>query len=285
MKKTISNEDYHATHELSNSKISLIHEGMRNFIYAPKYESDSMLFGSALHDCILQKEVFNKTYLPLPDDHDGRTAKGKALNADIKEMGMTAIKKGEYDAILAIRERLMKHNLVRNILEGSEKEVAYYSEFKRFGKTFEVKCKPDAHDLNTMLDLKTTRGFSDDSFKWAIRDYGYHRQSAWYPDVFEASEGHRIENFLIVPIENKYPYNIGLRLLDTESTDLGRKQYLSALEKLSRLIDSKAHVIPTELKKVSEILKFMNDNPELFEEELSISTTGLPSSSFYAEQI
>lgn len=285
MKKIISNEDYHATHELSNSKISLIHEGMRNFIYAPKYESDSMLFGSALHDCVLQPSVFNKTYMPLPDDHDGRTLKGRTLNKEIQEMGMTAIKKGEYDAILSIRERLIKHTLVRNILEGSEKEVAYYAEFKKFGKTFEVKCKPDAHDKNTILDIKTTQSFDDDSFKWAIKRFGYHRQSAFYPDVFEASEGHRIENFLIVPIENKYPYNIGLRLLDTESTDLGRKQYLSALEKLSRFIDSKAHVIPTELKKVSEILKFMNDNAELFEEELSISTTGLPSSSFYAEQI
>jgi hypothetical protein len=285
MKKIISNNDYHSTYELSNSKISLLHEGVRNFLMPPQYETDSMNFGQLVHDCVLQPEVFNKTYLPLPEDHNGRTSKGKGLVKDIEEMGMIAVKKHEYEGALSIRERLLKHTLTRNILEKSEKEVAYYSEFKKFGKVFPVKCKPDAHDLNTMLDLKTTRSFSQDDFKWSIKKYGYHRQSAFYPDVFEASEGHKIENFLIVPIENKYPYNIGLRLLDTESTDLGRKQYLLALEKLSRLIDCKASIIPTELKEMSQVLKFMNDNAELFDEELSISTTGLPSSSFYAEDI
>lgn len=281
MKKIISNEEYHAGPELSNSKISKLHKSIRDFLHPSAYESDSMDFGQAVHDCILQPDVFKSDYGILPEDHDGRKKEGKARMDEFFQLGLKPIKHEEWKACRSIRERLLKHSLTRNILEVTEKEIAYYSEFKKFGKVFPVKCKPDAHDDNIMLDIKTTRSFDSNEFKWAINRFGYHRQSAWYTDVFEASQVKRIENFLIVAIENKPPYNIGLRLLDQESTDLGRKQYLSALEKLSRFIDKKSAIIPTELKDVSSILKFMSDNVDLFDEELEINTTGLPQGAFY----
>jgi len=85
MKKIIDNLSYHSSHELSNSKISLLHEGVRNFLMPPQYETDSMNFGQLVHDCVLQPEVFNKTYMPLPDDHDGRTSK-ESKNLRTKEI-------------------------------------------------------------------------------------------------------------------------------------------------------------------------------------------------------
>ena len=260
MKKAIDIESYHADPAISKSKLDLINKSIFHYLNPVKYESESLDFGSAMHDSILLPEVFAKKYIQLPEDYDGRKAAGKALARQCEELGQIAIKYHDYKGILSIRERLLKTPIIRNMLEKSEKEMSYFTQMKAHGHTFDVRCRFDFRLGSDAMDFKTTRSTNEQDLKWTIKKYRYAVQNAWYSDVYKAETGEEIKNFIFIFIENKFPYHVTIKLLDRESEDLGRKHYLADLKTL-------AH---------------HRDNPEAYL-ELKIDTIGLPSSSFFEE--
>lgn len=260
MRKNLTIQEYHEDPALSKSKLDLIARSIYHYENPVIKERAYFDFGSAMHDACLLPDVFKKGYFRAPEDHDGRNVKGKTLKRECDEKGMVLISSVEYDGILSVRDRLYKNQLTKTILEKSEKEQSFFAKMNVEGKDFEVRCRPDAFYQNTMIDLKTTRSTVHDEIKWSIRRYRYDVQSAWYPDVMELSEGIKIDNFLFIFIESCPPFHVVIKLLDVESTDLGRKKYKADILKLKRY----------------------QDNPN---DELRIETIGLPSSSFYEDLV
>lgn len=154
----------------------------------------------------------------------------------------------------------MAFPITRNIIERSEPEMSYFSQIDGM----KVKCRPDALDGDTMIDLKTTRDPSPEAFKWSLKRFRYHVQSAFYPAVYQAATGEKINNFIFVAIENQFPWSVRVYVIDRESVDLGEKEWKKNLAQIKEVEANKD--------------KYKND-------VLEIESIGLPSSAFYTETI
>jgi PDDEXK-like domain of unknown function (DUF3799) len=73
--------------------------------------------------------------------------------------------------------------------------------------------------------------------QYEIFKYGYDLQMAIIRDAVQAIEGTRIENFILICIETKYPYNMGIYILDEEIVDNAQRKYKSILMQMKESID------------------------------------------------
>lgn len=264
MKKVMSIESYHAEESISKSKLDLIDKSLRHFTHPVQRETEFFNFGHAVHDCILSPDVFAKKYVRVSESWDARKKEFKEMKEVYDASNMTIIKPDKFDAIIDIKERIMANDITKNIIQRSEPEASYFSEMTVDGAKIKVKCRPDALDGRNIIDLKTTTDSCREAFKWAIKRYRYHVQSAFYSDVYELESGSKIDNFLFIAIESSPPYAIRTYILDQESNDLGVKEYK---------------------KNLLQIKKY-RDNPEKETIEFGkICSIGLPSSSFFEDTI
>jgi hypothetical protein len=88
-----------------------------------------------------------------------------------------------------------------------------------------LKARPDILHKNMIIDLKTTSDASPRAFQNEIIKYGYHIQFAMIRDAVEILEGNRIENFINIVIETKYPYNMAIYLMEQNAVDKGEIKY------------------------------------------------------------
>lgn len=260
MKQIMPIEDYHKHPAISKSKLDLINKSIYHFLNPVEKETDSLTFGSALHDACLSPNVFKEKYFCLPDDFDGRKKEGKEIMAQCKHFGTVPIKNEEYLGIISVVERMYKNPIIKNMLLSSEKEISYFAKIKIKGRDIDVRCRPDVILNGDLLDIKTTRSTDPHDLKWAIKKWRYYVQDPFYSDVYRLATGEEIRNFMFLFIENKPPYHMVLKVLDRESEDLGRKHYK---EDLIRYVDYLEKGV----------------------EEMRIETVGLPSSSFYEESV
>ena len=264
MKQIMSIENYHAEESISKSKLDLIDKSLRHFTHPVQRETDYFNFGHAVHDCILSPDVFAKKYVRVNDSFDARKKEYKEMKEIYDASNITIIKEDKYSAILDIKERIMSQEITRNIIEKSEPEISFFTEIKVDGSMVKVKCRPDALEGRNMIDLKTTQDSGKNAFMWSIKRYRYHVQAAFYSDVYELESGNKIDNFLFIAIDSAAPYAIRTYILNTESVDLGRRDYK---------------------KNLLQIKKY-RDNPEKETIEFNkIESIGLPSSSFFEDTI
>lgn len=266
--KDISIEEYHSNPAISKSGLDKIHKSMSHFLNPSRVERDYFNFGSAVHDAILLPNVFESSYTVKPEEIKVRRGKEweafKAANAS-----KTILTADEYDLARTIRDRILSHKICKNIFQEGEPEYSYFDEIEVDGITVKRRCRPDFVSKNCLIDIKTTVDASYDSFKRSIHRYRYHVQAAWYLDVVNATmraidpSWVEVDTFIFVAVEKEMPLPIGVYMLDRESIDLGRKQYLDDLKLYA---------------------KYMKDpKPSLGYTDDSIQMIGCPNYAFYEE--
>ena len=100
--------------------------------------------------------------------------------------------------------------------------------------------KESVDDKKVIIDLKTTRDSSPESFRRSAYNYGYDRQAAFYLDGFKADE------FWFLVIEKESPYRVGIYKASDEFIEGGRQKNQSLLKKYKEFF----------IKKVKDINKF-----------------------------
>lgn len=99
------------------------------------------------------------------------------------------------------------------------------------------RCRPDhwRHD-DIIVDLKTTNDASPEGFAKSINDWRYHVQDPFYQDGIKAaiaqsgSERAAPKAFLFVAVEKTAPHAVAVYRLDSESVDIGRREYREDLD-------------------------------------------------------
>lgn len=241
----LSNESYHSSQGISRSgvmkfKTSPVHY-WHEYLSGLKASNDStpsMIFGTALHELILEPNKFNEKYL-IVEKVDRRTKEGKEywLNVEckIKIENRIALDSETYRELCCIKDSILSHPQAKELIE----DAVYESSIFWSDPETQVLCKarPDIMHGHMIVDIKTTEDAHPDSFRYSIRKYGYHVQAAMLLDGMNQAKEKSIDSdikescnsFIIIAVEKKPPYAVAVYVLDEAAIEAGRQIYKSAL--------------------------------------------------------
>lgn len=146
----------------------------------------------------------------------------------------------ELERVEAIRDAVMAHPIAGKLLtpgEG-EAEMSCYWTDEKTGLLCRV--RPDFwRNDDIVVDLKTTRDASPDGFPKSIAQFRYHVQEAFYTDGIEQAikQGNvarkKPRAFVFVVVEKVAPFAVAVYRLDSESVDIGRREYREDLDRFA----------------------------------------------------
>ena len=209
MKTNISNEKYRANKAYSRSDLFHMSKSPAHFKYAlenPEPETPALLFGTAFHTYVLEREKFDRDYIVVPKV-DGRTKEGKALLAQVNESGRVMLSEEQFEQIKRMTESVMSNKYAAALINNGEHEQSYFWTDSKTG--IDLKCRPDCRtdlkNVSVIVDLKTTENADTDSFTRSCIKYGYDLQAAMYKQGIELCEG-KPHKFVFVAVEKNPPY-------------------------------------------------------------------------------
>lgn len=225
-----------------------------------KDSTQPMILGSAFHTLILEPGLFGKQYIVAPYlenspkkvllKHVGRPAyeaykaeKAKIdfINTSTMEefeenaQGKTILSIEELNNLYRMRDKLKSNLRAIELIEGARIENSFF--WKDESSKLLLKCRPDILHDDIIVDLKTTSDASPRAFQMSMILGGYHLQMAMIRDAVEALEGRRINVFVNIVIETKYPYNTAIYILDEFAIEAGETKYKTLCLELKSALD------------------------------------------------
>lgn len=218
---------------------------IKNFLKSPKMffydkytkvkEENQRHFaiGSAVHEMILEPQLFNSNYLVAPK-FDKRTKEGKESFAKFNEMaqGKTILFEDEYAMVLEMAVNVKNNHTFMELLNDSYYEVSCYTIDANTGLS--IRLRPDIlpKSKSTIVDIKSCIESSPKKFKSDVYSYGYSISAAFYLDFLKR------ENYVFAAIEKQAPYQSSLYVLNDDMVEYGRQQYRMALDLIKWSIDN-----------------------------------------------
>jgi len=224
---TLSNEDYHKDPALAKGMLDKLAISAAHYKAAMEEKAEPtpiMMFGAAFHCAQLEPDRFKKEYVILPQNHDGRTKKGKVFIEENKDKIILSYDDSE--TINAMIKAINSHVTARSLLSKGESEVSYFWKH-RLG--FICKCKPDHRQNDMLIDLKTTANALPNKFSKSIADFKYHWQAAWYLEGVRAN-GIDVKYFLIIAIEKTSPYAVAVYRISPQDIYLAEEEIKPLLD-------------------------------------------------------
>lgn len=240
----ISNELYHKGEGISSSDIKEILKSPAHYLAkkaAPTEATPEMIKGTLVHALILEPETFENEF-HIGDGFKYRTGKEYQKLVDANP-GKYIILKEEFEEAnriaLAVAEQAKQNENLFNLLQG-KKEVSFYSEHK---SGVLCKARPDILNPNgSIVDLKTARDASFDSFQKALVDLQYFISAAYYlkvvGDVFKANKfpDEAPTKFKFIVVETKAPYPVAIYGLEQSAIQFGDFLIEKAIEKYAEAV-------------------------------------------------
>jgi hypothetical protein len=239
--RDLSNEDYHA------DKNSISRSSLRDFHRNPYYywamhlnpnrpiqqPTDAMILGEAFHTFILEPHIFDNSYAVEPakvflkdvgrEQYDYYKSQCEELANSNKKI----ISHEDLQTLTNMSISLSRDSRFTELLTNSEIEKSLFWEDK--GSGLIVKARPDVLQENMIIDLKTIADASAHSFQRSMIDGWYHVQGAMIRDAIRTLENRDISNVINICIEKKYPYCVGIYIIDEVALDYGEKLYKNIL--------------------------------------------------------
>jgi exodeoxyribonuclease VIII len=219
--------EYLSSEQINASALKLIASRTPAHYYAslsnPKEESHAMKIGSAIHCSVLEPDFFEERHVILPDGVDGRTKEGKYIMSEAKKSGKVILSKSDAELCIDVALAVSSKAGIKKYIKSGDSELSVF--------TKDRKCRLDHYNSGNIFDLKTCNDASPNGFSKQIYNYGYHIQAAWYIDTCKMA-GLEADGFIFIAVEKEAPYAIGLYELGSDSLEVGRSAYQSALDKL-----------------------------------------------------
>lgn len=182
--------------------------------------------GKAFHTSILEPNEFDKRFYVFDDakvleEIGGKKPRGTNKYKEWKELelvkaeGKMVLNGDKYEDLMRMRDKVLSIQEIRNLLSITSKEVIMkdtYDGVKR-------KCKFDAiRHRDFFFDLKSTKDPSG-KFRHAFFRYNYDRQTAWYKDIGQVTNG------FVICVEKTYPYSVAILEITDDTFERGRDKY------------------------------------------------------------
>lgn len=215
-------ETYLQWDAVSNSKLSLAARSAAHYKQGFGDETTPALrLGSLTHCGVLEplqlsnRYVVEPAFASMPENVDKKgersfshattfvkEARKQFADANSRK---TVVSQAEYDKVVGIATSLHKENKVRELMSFGDAEVSLVWIDDETGLT--CKCRVDWLQVTfsdvLVVDLKTCRDAM--RFDYAIRDYGYHRQGAFYRRGISAVLG-RLSRHWLISVEPEAPF-------------------------------------------------------------------------------
>lgn len=230
------NEVYHAdVSRIGKSGLDLIAQCPAKY-YAkyldPNREREkptkALVTGSALHSLVLETDKFVKEFVVAPE-FKGEGARKKMDYWISENYDKKIIDRATYDTIARMRDSIMRHPLVPDLLSQGVVEQRINWTDPMTGA--HCKAKPDFRNTQNRLivDLKSTEDASEEGFSRSAYKYRYHVQAPFYTDGAHAN-GLFPEGFVFIAVEKEPPYLVNVFFADEAFMDFGRRMYQRDLE-------------------------------------------------------
>ncbi len=218
----ISNEEYHASEGLSRSGIVKIQEESPWHFYMeylapdkPPYEqTESMKIGSQIHEALLEPELFKNKYIIYKGKGDRRSVEYKNFAKEYEGQNLIILKQDEYKDIIDSRDAVLKDNIASKLIDGGINERSFY----HFDNELDIllKFRPDCLSKIAMCDIKKTVNSSKYKFEKDAITYKYYYEAAHYLRTYERLTGIKLEYFVFIAVENKYPHQVNCYMYEPE---------------------------------------------------------------------
>lgn len=151
--------------------------------------------------------------------------------------GKEIITEEEFVRVESMRDSVMSHPVAGKLLDGNLgiAEMSCYWNDPKTGVLCRV--RPDFwRDDDIIVDLKTARDASPEGFPRAVQEWRYNVQEAFYTDGIAAAikQGNVARKtpkaFVFVVVEKVLPFAVSVYRLDSESVDIGRREYREDLD-------------------------------------------------------
>jgi hypothetical protein len=182
-------------------------------------DSTALTVGRVLHTLILEPQKETATVAIWK----GARRFGKEWDAfKVASDGKDIVTADEYEMVSAMRDTFLGKALTRNLLKGASVEgVAVWTDP---ATGIELKARLDIYKPGAVFDLKSTSTQTKEDFLRDAYKFGYHRQAAWYLDAARAVTGQAFDEFFIVAIEKKAPFDLSVYRVDQSMIALGRAE-------------------------------------------------------------
>lgn len=217
---------------LKACEMSMAHFRQVAFGSRPSEPTDAQIVGTLTHALVLQSK---KLFVPRPKGMTFQTKEGKEWR---KAQKLEPVSREIAADLYRMRRAVWSNATARAILERpGNTEVAAFKRHEPTGLMLKGLADFLVTDDNLMTvipDLKTTTegGASEKEFSKTIYNYGYHRQAAFYLDLFGAS------HFVFIVVEKVAPYAVACYALDHDAIVLGRRENGADLLRVKQCIDS-----------------------------------------------
>lgn len=224
---------YHKSPGVSNSMLKHLKRSpahLQTAIAQPDEQTDAMLFGSIVHQIILEpaKPAF---WVVRPEGLDGRTAAGKAWAAQAGNKPV--LSNEDWLRVTGVTNAVLTHPTASRALASGKSEVSVYKNFS-LGGTVMRRARIDfVNDGNALVDIKTTVDARPEEFAKQAYNLSYHMQAAYYLDIYNDAlpEGEtRKDSFVFIAVEKEAPFAISVLDLDQDDINEGRREYIKLLQ-------------------------------------------------------
>lgn len=226
----VPNNIYHAFPALSSSQFKHLLKSSKHWSAEQQKEKerkDHFDFGSALHTYALERELWNEEVIVAPQVNK-RTKEGRETWKNFLEQNKekTIIEEKDVGKIKTMYQSLKENSDFMQVMTEGMPELSVFTEMNGVM----CRCRPDWIDIDRgfMVDLKTTQDASKEKFVDHIYNFGYHRQAAFYLDVFYEATGIRLQGYGIIALEKEPPYAVCSHQLHTDFLGIGREEYKKA---------------------------------------------------------
>jgi len=178
-------------------------------------DTTGFIFGGGAHCMILEPEKFDAEYAVF----DGPTRRGKAWDAFAEaNADRRILKVSEYEAVVAVRDAVMRHPLAKQHLTGGVAE----QKLEWIDPATGLACKGlvDYVTRRAYVDLKTTGDIDLRKFGALAARMGYHGQLAFYGAGLRATTGATRDAYIIA-VEKDAPHDVGVFKLSKEDLTAG----------------------------------------------------------------
>lgn len=239
----LSNEDYHKSEGLSNSKMSLLLPPScpANFRYHEDHvehkDTDAFSLGTAVHTMCFEPLEFSKRFFIVQEVPKRNSNLGKAAHEGmLKQAGNKIILDKEDHAIVQAMSRAVTgHQVWKNLMAKVNKDnsptyiehsLAWYDD----EYNVLLRSRPDFYTHDLIIDLKTTKDSTLQAFSRSVAEYAYHRQAALACAGLKVLTGRDYTNVILFVIDKNPPHFARCYVLNQSALMQGVVEYKKAAQ-------------------------------------------------------
>jgi exodeoxyribonuclease VIII len=247
-------ETYLANPRMSSGKLRDLLKSPATYEYRQRFplkQTAAMRLGTMIHSAVLEQDVFNASYVVLPEPefktksgepakNPWATSEGKKFYADfvLANPGKQIIENEEMATINGVVKALHAQERIANLLFGGAAEHSVY--FTDPDTGMECKARPDfitektdpetGEVFGVVVDLKTTADASFRGFQRSVAKYQYHVQAAFYVHALEQIFHGKKLQCVWLAAETKPPYHCALYHVNESDLGTGHAAFRHALD-------------------------------------------------------